>query len=234
MKVIGIIPARYGSTRFPGKPLVIIDGKTMIQRVYEQVAQVKIFDEVWVATDDKRIMDEVAAFGGCAAMTSPDHKCGTDRCAEVATNLHLNNEDIIINVQGDMPFIKPATIMQLYHILAVRADLATLMTGCSKEDYKNPNRVKVTTMYDIGYAFKFSRKRIYGRPNYKHIGIYGYTMAVLQMIQHLSPPMPKANLEQVGWMRAGFAIYCKYVKDDVISIDSPEDLVWVNKHNSNT
>ena len=230
MKVIGIIPARYGSTRFPGKPLAMIGDKTMIQRVYEQVAQVKEIDEVWVATDDEHIEDAVVQFGGCVAMTSAKHKCGTDRCVEVARELHLDDRDIIINVQGDMPFIRPGTISQLCHILLARADLATLVTDCTKEDYKNPNRVKVTWMYDISYAFKFSRKRIYGNTNYKHIGIYGYTMRVLNMLYSLSPPKSTATLEQTGWMRAGFAIYCKYVKDDVISVDTPEDLIRANEY----
>lgn len=230
MKVVGIIPARYGSTRFPGKPLAMIGGKTMIQRVYEQVAQVKEIEEVWVATDDLLIEDAVLEFGGCVAMTSSTHKCGTDRCAEVARGLHLDDQDIVINVQGDMPFIRPGTISQLCHILLARADLATLMTDCSKEDDKNPNRVKVACMYNISYAFKFSRKRIYGNTNYKHIGIYGYTMKVLDMIYCLSPPVSTATLEQTAWMRAGFAIYCKYVKDDVLSVDTPEDLIRAEKY----
>ena len=230
MKVVGIIPARYGSTRFPGKPLAMIDGKTMIQRVYEQVAQVSIFDEVWVATDDERIRDAVLGFGGCVAMTGT-HWCGTDRCAEVARALHLEDDDIIINVQGDMPFITPKSIWLLIDVLTLKADLATLMTDCSKEEYKNSNRVKVRAYQ--GYSFKFSRGRIYGGVNYKHIGIYGYTMQTLQMIHNLRPPKSQSDLEQVAWLKAGFYIYCQYVKDNVISVDTPEDLIKANEYLKN-
>lgn len=227
MKAVAIIPARYGSTRFPGKPLAMIGDKPMIQHVYEQVAQVKALNEIWVATDDERIMDAVAAFGGCAAMTSPHHTCGTDRCAEVARNLHLDMMDIVINVQGDMPMIKSSSIMQLYHVLIAKADLATLITTCPKEEYKNPNCVKVALNHQVAFAFKFSRHRINGFVNHKHIGVYGYTAGVLDMLSTIGAPMPKSNLEQVRWLNDGFSIYCKYVLDDGISVDTPEDLVRV-------
>ena len=228
MKIVAIIPARYGSTRFPGKPLAMIGDKTMIQRVYEQASQA--IEEVWVATDDLLIEDAVLEFGGCVAMTGT-HWCGTDRCAEVARELHLEDDDIIINVQGDMPFIQPESIMHLIDILKSKADLATLMTDCSKEEYKNPNRVKVRTYH--GYSFKFSRGRIYGGVNYKHIGIYGYTMQTLQMIHNLRPPKSQSDLEQVAWLKAGFYIYCQYVKDNVISVDTPEDLIKANEYLKN-
>jgi|WetSurSiteA1Bulk_404760.scaffolds.fasta_scaffold03812_9 3-deoxy-manno-octulosonate cytidylyltransferase (CMP-KDO synthetase) len=229
MKVIGIIPARYGSTRFPGKPLAMIGDKTMIQRVYEQVAQVKEIDEVWVATDNERIVEEVCSFGGCVALTGK-HWCGTDRCAEVARELHLKDNDIIINVQGDMPFIQPFSISVLIYSLQTRTDLVTLVTKCEEEEYKNPNRVKVTLNSYIEVAEKFSRANILGTTNYKHIGVYGYTMTTLQMLSNVKGPMPSSNLEQERWMNEEFYIRCEYVHDDVISIDTPEDLIRANEY----
>lgn len=229
MKAVAIIPARYGSTRFPGKPLAMIGDKPMIQHVYEQVAQVKMIDKIWVATDDEHIMDAVTAFGGRGIMTSPHHTCGTDRCAEAVRALQLDSMDIVINVQGDMPMIKGSSILRLCQILMTKTDLATLITDCPKEAYKNPNCVKVALFYDTNYAFKFSRHRIYGQTNYKHIGVYGYTMRMLQLIQHLAPPKLTANLEQTAWMRAGFPIYCAKVYDDGLSVDTPEDLKLVKK-----
>ena len=199
MKFLGIIPARYESTRFPGKPLVKIGGKTMIQRVYEQAR--KALDDVIVATDDERIMTEVNRFGGNAVMTSPDHRCGTDRCAEVIENFPDTNNLVVINIQGDEPFIDPDNISILMTELMLYDEISTLVCDLS---YIYNNCVKVTRNGD--FAEKFSRNFIEGSWNFKHIGIYGYTAAVLKSLAKLNQSENKYDLEQVRWMDAGYKI----------------------------
>ena len=159
MKVLCVIPARYGSTRLPGKPLALIQGKPVIQRVYERASLARIPDQVLVATDDQRIADVVTAFGGKAVMTSADHPSGTDRLAEVALN--YEDVDVIVNVQGDEPMIPPQVIDDLAHAFEENPDLemATMKTEMQPEDYQNPNAVKVVTDQN-GYALYFSRSLI--------------------------------------------------------------------------
>ena len=155
MKFIGIIPARYSSTRLPGKPLAIIGDKPMIQHVYERASQA--LPEVWVATDDERIMEAVKGFGGSAIMTSPDHKSGTDRCAEVAMAM-AQEDDVIINIQGDMPFISPDSIKLLCNCFTdPLTDIATLAAPFSRaEDIHVKHKVKVL-VEDDGWVYNFSR-----------------------------------------------------------------------------
>ena len=240
MKFIGIIPARYGSSRFPGKPLADMDGKPMIQRVYEQVK--KVLADVWVATDDERIIDAVRAFGGNAIMTSTDHKSGTDRCNE-AYNKIDKPFDVIINVQGDEPFIQPEQIETLKNCFTVGSDvqLATLVKPFCKEDgfdvLFNPNSPKVI-FNKRNEAVYFSRSIIpYIRDVhhsewldkhtfYKHIGMYAYRADILKEITQLEQSsLEKAeSLEQLRWIENGYKIKIGFTDVETVGIDTPDDM----------
>lgn len=237
MKVIGIIPARYASTRFPAKPLVDIAGKTMIQRVYEQALKCDL-DHVVVATDDERIASVIRNFGGEVAMTSTSHQSGTDRCAEVA--LALPDYDIIINIQGDEPFIDPQQISLVKSCFTDETiKLATLIKEIhTDEELYNPNIPKVV-INTSQQAIYFSRHPIPYLRNvataedwvtthqfYKHIGIYGYTRSTLLEITKLRPsPLELAeSLEQLRWLENGYQIQTKVTGLETIAIDTPEDL----------
>jgi 3-deoxy-manno-octulosonate cytidylyltransferase (CMP-KDO synthetase) len=242
MKIIGIIPARYASTRFPGKPLVDIYGKTMIQRVYEQSVKTKGLAEVVVATDDERIAEEVTNFGGKYVMTSPLHQSGTDRCAEVAAQ--LPEYDIIINIQGDEPYISPEQIELLSTCFADKdTQLATLIKEIhTEEELFNVNIPKVT-INSREEALYFSRQTIpFIRSSekhewinkhqfYKHIGIYGYRRDVLLAITKLQPSSLEMaeSLEQLRWLENGFTIKTKVTQLETIAIDTPEDLKKIAK-----
>ncbi|WP_316826977.1 3-deoxy-manno-octulosonate cytidylyltransferase [Pedobacter miscanthi] len=241
LKAIGIIPARYASTRFPGKPLVDIAGKSMIQRVYEQASKAKSLSKVVIATDDVRIADEVKRFGGEFVFTSPEHQSGTDRCAEVIEN--LPGFDIVINIQGDEPFIEPAQIELLVSCFTEeKVQLATLIKSIhSQESVYNPNSPKV--VIDVnGRAMYFSRSPIpfirNGEPGvwaekhqfYKHIGIYGYRTESLKAITKLPPSSLEIaeSLEQLRWIENGFYIQTKVTDLETVAIDTPEDLLKLN------
>jgi 3-deoxy-manno-octulosonate cytidylyltransferase (CMP-KDO synthetase) len=236
----GIIPARYSSTRFPGKPLAMIGNKTMIQRVYEQA--LKALDLVYVATDDERIYKSVQSFGGKAVMTSPDHFSGTDRCSEAAETIMSktgNPIDIVVNIQGDEPFIRPEQIKLLMDCFnSPEVKLATLIRKVeAHEDIFNPNHPKVI-VNKSGYAIYFSRSVIpYIRDAekeewikkhlfYKHIGLYAYRSTVLSEITKLprSPLEIAESLEQNRWIENGFSIRTAVTKWESIGIDTPEDL----------
>jgi 3-deoxy-manno-octulosonate cytidylyltransferase (CMP-KDO synthetase) len=240
----GIIPARFGSSRFPGKPLVMIGNRTMIQRVYEQAH--KILPVVYVATDDVRIFDAVLKFGGKAIMTSPDHLSGTDRCAEALEK--INNEsaskiDIVVNIQGDEPFIKPEQIEALMTCFDDdTVELATLIRKVeSGEDIFNPNQPKVILNLK-GDAIYFSRSAIpYIRDTekddwsvnhtfYKHIGLYAYRAETLKKITLLprSPLEISESLEQNRWIENGYSIRTAITKWESLGIDTPEDLKKAN------
>jgi len=241
-RIIGIIPARYASTRFPGKPLVDIAGKTMIQRVYEQASKAESLSKVVVATDDVRIADEVKRFGGEFIFTSTNHQSGTDRCAEVIET--LPGYDIVINIQGDEPFIEPAQIELLASCFTEeKVQLATLIKSIqSQESVYNPNSPKV--VIDVnGRAMYFSRSPIpfirNGEPGvwaekhqfYKHIGIYGYRTESLKAITKLPPSSLEIaeSLEQLRWIENGFYIQTKVTDLETVAIDTPEDLLKLNK-----
>jgi len=241
-KIIGIIPARYASTRFPGKPLVDIAGKTMIQRVYEQASKAESLSKVVVATDDVRIADEVKRFGGEFIFTSTNHQSGTDRCAEVIET--LPGYEIVINIQGDEPFIEPAQIELLASCFTEeKVQLATLIKSIqSQESVYNPNSPKV--VIDVnGRAMYFSRSPIpfirNGEPGvwaekhqfYKHIGIYGYRTESLKAITKLPPSSLEIaeSLEQLRWIENGFYIQTKVTDLETVAIDTPEDLLKLNK-----
>lgn len=245
MQFIGIIPARYASTRFPGKPLVDICGKPMIQRVYEQAK--KALDNVVVATDDERIYNTVRGFGGEVVMTRADHKCGTDRCLEAYEKWRkenrewkMENETIIINIQGDEPFIQPSQIEAIKSCFPT--EIATLVkpytTEDSWEDLENPNTPKVVFSAVDNHAVLFSRSIIpYLRgvdkqdwlaqgKHYRHIGMYAYRADILKQITQLpQSPMEKAeSLEQLRWLENGYQIKVAVCETYSMGIDTPADL----------
>lgn len=236
MKFVAIIPARYASTRFPGKPLAVLGGKTVIQRVYEQVS--RVLDEAYVATDDERIFQAVEAFGGKAVMTRTDHKSGTDRIQEAATKIGTD-ADVIINVQGDEPFIQPSQIETLMHLF----DDPTTQIGTlgkpfeSMDAVENPNSPKIVTD-NRGFALYFSRSVIpyirgkergewFGEyPFLKHLGIYAYRREVLAEVTRLpQSSLEKAeSLEQLRWLQNGYRIRVGLTDVETVGIDTPEDL----------
>lgn len=237
MKVIGIIPARYDSTRFPGKPLVDIAGMTMIQRVYNQVKHAASLNEVVVATDDQRIFDHVKSFAGNVVMTSKDHQSGTDRCAEVINN--ISGFDIAINIQGDEPFIDPQQIDLLVSCFQrPEVEIATLVRPINElADLENVNKPKVV-LNQKNEALYFSRQPIpYMRGTdieewlsketyYNHIGIYGFKVETLKDLAKL--PISKLekteSLEQLRWLDNGYRIQTAISNHINDAIDSPEDL----------
>ena len=236
MKFMAIIPARYASTRYPGKPLAILGGKTVIQRVYEQVKSV--LDDVYVATDDDRIYNTVTDFRGKAVMTRADHKSGTDRIDEAAEKIGLN-ADVIINVQGDEPFIQPSqieTLMQLFD--APETQIGTLGKPFESIDaVENPNSPKIVTD-NRGFALYFSRSVIpyirgkerdswFGEyPFLKHLGVYAYRREVLAEVTKLPmSSLEKAeSLEQLRWLQNGYRIRVGLTDIETVGIDTPEDL----------
>lgn len=238
---IAIIPARFESSRFPGKPLVDIAGKTMIQRTYEQAQ--KAFEYVLVATDDRRISEHVQRFGGQAVMTSESHQSGTDRCNEALTlaQKYWNKTfDIVVNVQGDEPFISPRQLHELKQVFFdfPNTEIASLIKEIDNlEDLNNPNRIKVTITKNK-QAIYFSRQAIpYVRTTnpkewflqhtfYKHIGLYAYRANVLRQITQLSQsPLELAEkLEQLRWIENGYAIQLAQTQIESYGVDAPEDI----------
>ncbi len=239
MKFIAIIPARYASTRFPGKPLADMNGKPMIQRVYEQVK--KCVDKVFVATDDERICNAVTSFGGNVVMTSANHKSGTDRCAE-AYNAIGGGEDVVINIQGDEPFIAPSQIEAIMECFTDNSvQIATLVKPFTENDgidaLMNPNSPKVVLGVD-NQALYFSRSVIpfvrgvdmndwlKSRTFYKHIGMYAYRAEVLLEITKLpqSELEKTESLEQLRWLENGYKIKAGVTTQETIGIDTPDDM----------
>ncbi|MCC6282275.1 MAG: 3-deoxy-manno-octulosonate cytidylyltransferase [Saprospiraceae bacterium] len=236
--ILGVIPARFASTRFPGKPLADIGGKTMIQRVYEQAVLSKQLQKVVVATDDQRIYAHVRMFGGEVMLTRADHPSGTDRCAEVAEQ--YPDARFILNIQGDEPFIQPEQIdlLALTLIEQTQTGIATLAKKIEQvEALDNPNIVKVVVsqtgeaLYFSRYAIPFLRgaapeNRLGQHTFYKHIGLYGFQRETLQRITALSPtPLERAeSLEQLRWLEHGFRIAVRFTEMETIGVDTPEDL----------
>lgn len=242
MKILGIIPARYGSTRFPGKPLADINGKSMIQRVYEQCLQSKRLSGLLIATDDERISGHVSDFGGKFTMTSPRHQSGTDRCAEIMSREDAGKWDVVINIQGDEPYIHPEQIDLLCSLFDNSScQLATLVKKIdSPDELFNHNNVKVV-MNKNKEAIYFSRLPIPYNRNFpenqwlkhstyfKHIGIYGYRANVLAEIAALSKTNLEIteSLEQLRWIENGYRINAEITSLESIAIDTPEDLAKV-------
>ena len=236
MKILCVIPARYASTRLPGKPLADIVGKPMIQHVYERSAQATIPQQVVVATDDEKVFQAVQQFGGKVVMTSSEHQTGTDRLAEVASK--YAEVDVIINVQGDEPLIDPKVIDELAQefLNETALQMASVMSIMDTEDYQNPNAVKVVTDLNNN-ALYFSRSllpypRVAGKANvYKHIGIYAYKKDFLLKFAKLEPtPLEQSeSLEQLRALENGYKIKMIKTKSKFIGVDSIEDLQTVNE-----
>ena len=250
MRFVAIIPARYASTRFPGKPLAILGGKPVIQRVCEQAG--KVFENVIVATDDPRIQEAVRSFGGRVEMTSPDHRSGTDRCHEAFLKSGIE-ADVIVNIQGDEPFIQPS---QLQTVKSLFDDASTQIATLAKpfapdtpfEKIANPNSPKVVVGGN-GCALYFSRSVIpflrgvekdkwaETHTYLKHIGLYAFKADVLDAVTSLpQAPLEKAeSLEQLRWLSAGYSIRVGLTDTETIGIDTPADLeaaeAFLREHN---
>lgn len=242
MSILGIIPARFASTRFPGKPLIDIKGRSMILRVYDQALLSEVFQDVLVATDDERIFNHVRSAGYHAVMTSATHRSGTERCKEALEIREKEfgiQHDHIINIQGDEPYIHPEQIRKVASLLAAGdAQLATLAKLITRrEEIFDPNVVKVVFSQDM-YALYFSRSPIpYLREvneiqwnkkqaHYKHIGIYGFKTEVLKMVGRLPEGILEKHesLEQLRWLENGLQIKLDLTGLESVSIDTPEDL----------
>lgn len=246
MKFYGIIPARYASSRFPGKPLAMIDGKSMVMRVYEQACKVSQFQRVIVATDDEAIFNHVTKQGGEVMMTSDAHRSGTERCQEVAELLGLRSPDeIVVNIQGDEPFIDP---LQIEKVMGSFSDhsvgIATLAKKIDNSaELFNPNAVKVA-LGENGRAVYFSRHPVpYVRGAerdewinlqrfYKHIGLYAYRASVLNQLVAFPQAAIEAaeSLEQLRWLAHGLSIHLEITELESQAVDTPEDLLkLINK-----
>lgn len=234
MRVIGIIPARYGSSRFPGKPLALLQGRPLIQYVFEQARQAPGLDDLWVATDDPRIADCVQGFGGQVLLTRPDHPSGSDRLAEAAQILRLAPQDIVVNIQGDQPIFPRELIGRLAEPLrqSPQVMMVTPMRRVTDlEQGLNPNMVKV--VFDQwGRALYFSRSLLpFWRDGgelyfYKHIGIYAYRVEFLQKFIRLPPGRweEAEKLEQLRALEHGYPIHLVETAEDTVEVDTPEDL----------
>ena len=238
-----LIPARYASTRFPGKPLALIGGKPMVQHVYEKAAAVS--PHVYVATDDERIRRVVEGFGGHAVMTATTHRSGTDRCHEAYACIRQGlgrDFDVVVNIQGDEPFILPAQVETLVDRFTDPAvQIATLAKPLERlDDLLDPNKVKVvcsarwTALYfsrsPIPYCRGVDREQWLARvPHYKHVGMYAYRPAVLEAITALPPGQLEQaeSLEQLRWLENGYTIAVSLTDHESIGIDTPEDLARV-------
>jgi 3-deoxy-manno-octulosonate cytidylyltransferase (CMP-KDO synthetase) len=243
MRILGVIPARYGSTRFPGKPLALIHGKPMIQCVYEQAKQATMLTEVVIATDDQRIANAAASFGGRCIMTSSTHPTGTDRCYEALRQLNESSFDAVINIQGDEPFIDPKQIDELAScLMQPGTEIGTLIKQANTEELFDPNKPKVVVDRQF-YALYFSRQAIpYLRGIektmwveqhnfYKHIGIYGYRSDVLKAISALEIGKLEGaeSLEQLRWLESGYRIRTSVTEIEAFSVDTPEDLAKIQE-----
>ncbi len=248
MKVLVAIPARYASTRFPGKPLAMLGGRSIINHVWQRASRAEGVDDVVVATDDERICDHVESFaeGGGVMMTSDQHHSGTDRCGEVLQRLERqgNDYDVVVNLQGDEPFIEPSQIESLIACFNDPAvQIATLKTRIhSTDELFSPNNVKVVCN-KLGRALYFSRQPIpyrrgvdetewlEGGEYYKHVGVYAFRGEALKEVCRLEPSMLEQceKLEQLRWLEAGFQIAVKTTDHANIGIDTPEDLAEAEK-----
>lgn len=236
--IVGIIPARYASTRFPGKPLIVIEGKTMLQRVYEQAAKSRLLAKVVVATDDTRIYDHVKNFGGHVVMTATDHPSGTDRCLDALQQLN-EPYDYVINIQGDEPFIEPDQIDELAAVLNDgTTELATQMIAVDDHDIlfdKGEVKIVLNTNNEALYFSRMVIPFIKGvdekewhkhHPYYRHVGLYAYRADVLKKVAALPVSvLEKAeSLEQLRWVENGFSIKCVLTRYESHCIDTPEDV----------
>ncbi len=242
MKILAIIPARYASTRFPGKPLAMIQGKPMIQWVYEGVFQTGLFHDCIVATDDERIAEAVKGFGGNYSMTAEHHPSGTDRCAEVLS-LQTKNYDYVVNIQGDEPLIHADQLSSLVSVLDGKTEIASQYIHLNKkEDILNPSRVKVVLNSEhealyfsrspIPYLRQISEDKWADSGEFRgHVGLYAYRADILPKLSELKPGALEQleSLEQLRWLENGYKIKMVHTKHQSIGVDTPEDLEAVNE-----
>ena len=233
MKILAVIPARYASTRFPGKPLAMLAGKPMIQHVWERCRKAAEIDSIIIATDHEGILNACRKFGAEVMMTPADLPSGTDRVAYAARQ--IKDCDGVLNVQGDEPGIRPETINAVAKLLSEsEVRIASAVVPMSPADAADPNKVKVA-LAESGRALYFSRAAIPYHRNpsrsipviyYRHLGLYGYHRETLLKLTELSPsPLEKVeSLEQLRWLETGYAIYCTKVEDESIGVDTPDDL----------
>jgi 3-deoxy-manno-octulosonate cytidylyltransferase (CMP-KDO synthetase) len=237
MSVVGIIPARYASTRFPGKPLTEIKGKSMLRRVYEQASQARLLNEVVIATDDERIAEHARSFSAEVIMTGTQHPSGTDRCYE-AYRLLGRNYDYVINIQGDEPFLDPGQVDSLAAACDGQIEIATQMIRCTSHDVlfdKGEVKIVLNAQNDAIYFSRSVIPAIKGVPEeewhssyryFRHVGMYAYRVDVLAKITRLPvSPLEKAeSLEQLRWLENGYKIRCVETTHDSHCIDTPEDI----------
>lgn len=235
MKVLGIIPSRYSSSRFPGKPLIDLKGKSMIQRVYENALKTQSISEIIVATDDERIFNHVIGFGGKVVMTKENHNSGTERCEEVAQNYDC---DVVINIQGDEPLVNPIQLDQIISAFSdPKVEIATLGTkNISKEDLENPHRIKIildaesNALYFsrslIPNSHHFSGNALAFYPYMKHIGLYAFRKETLLAITKKQATKLEQieSLEQLRWLYHGYKIKVVETTIETPNIDTPEDV----------
>lgn len=239
LRILGIIPARYASSRLPGKPLVDIAGRSMVMRVWDQARQARSLSDVVVATDDERILDHVHSLGGQAVMTSPDHPSGTDRCHEALLKMGVDRFNAVVNIQGDEPFIVPDQIDELCAaLLQAPGGIATLAQVVTDDrDLDDPGEVLITTTVDMD-ALYFSRAAIpflrdpgegprHARFRFlKHVGLYGYRADVLAQLVRLRPSALEMaeSLEQLRWLEHGFRVRVGLTEHPSFCVDTPADL----------
>ena len=232
MQIVGIIPSRYQSSRFPGKSLATILGKSMIQRVYEQCEKCSLLSEVIVATDEKKIYNHVLEFGGRAMMTSKTHQSGTERCNEVAQRLY-KNYDLIVNIQGDEPFINPIQILELINVFNdAKVEIGTLAKKITNLDLLKDKNCPKAIFDKDGIALSFCREitSISKKQSYfKHIGIYGYRKQTLAKICKLpfSENEKIERLEQLRWLDNKYKIKVGITTFESLSVDTPEDIIKI-------
>ncbi len=236
MKVIGIIPARYGSTRLTGKPLIQFHNKPLIQITYEAIVNSKLFDSIFIATESEIIKKKVMQFGGQCIMTSKEARNGTERCAELIKKMNhdINKDDIIINIQCDEPFIKKKHLKKLIVLLQEKAEIGTIISPV-KDDEINDTSVVKATMSKNGFATSFYRKDSKLKTQkriYKHIGVYGYRKHTLCSISNLAQTKGELleKLEQLRWLENKYAIHCVFIKENLISINTKHDIKKVTKN----
>ena len=228
MKIIAIIPARYKSTRLKGKPLIPIHNKPLIQVTYEAVLQSMLFDNIFIATDSEKILKVVANFEGKAILTTNNCQNGTERCAELVKQLNINDEDLIINIQCDEPFIQTTHLKKIINLFRKDIQIATLISSINKDEIDNESIVKAIKNNN-NIAIDFSRKKINldnTRTLYKHIGVYGYRKKTLLKIAELKNTTRELSeqLEQLRWIENNYNLSCALIKDNLISINTKNDV----------
>ena len=238
MKIIGIIPARYQSKRLLGKPLILINGKPLIQLTYEAVLSSKLFDNIFITTDSEKIHELTSSFGAKCIVTSKKCKNGTERCAKLITKMEdqINDKDIIINVQCDEPFIQKKHLIKVIDLMKLDNEIGTLVSNLEENEINDKSVVK-TFLNNNKIAINFSRDPSDFTSTttlYKHVGIYGYTKRTLLKIANLKPTKRelKESLEQLRWMESNYKIKCSIIKENITSINTITDLKKVTQKNT--